>query len=109
MRYYKNKQTGVVITTTNFEYNTDEIYVEISEEEYHKTIESFIVETSEEEQQDHLRNQRIALLNAFDKWEKAVLRGREIDSEEIMNWYESILDLEESAFVNVPQRINYYL
>lgn len=56
-----------------------------------------------------LRVKREPLLIAFDKWEKAVIRGREEDSAEIMQWYQDLLDLVESAFENVPERINYYM
>lgn len=58
---------------------------------------------------ENLRNKRAPLLLAFDKWEKAVLRGREEDSAEVMQWYQDLLDLVESAFENVPDRINYYM
>lgn len=54
------------------------------------------------------RNDRAILLSAFDKWEKAVLRGREQDDYVIMRWYQSLLNLEEQAFENVPERIKYY-
>ena len=58
-----------------------------------------------------LRNKRKTLLEAFDKWEKAVLRGREVEDDTIMQWYQDILDLKESAFdeVNIPERIKYYI
>lgn len=58
---------------------------------------------------DELRLQREPLLEAFDKWEKAVLRNREQDSVVIMGWYQDILDLIPSAFENIPERIKYYL
>src|SRR5690554_655980 len=53
----------------------------------------------------------------FDIWEKAVLRGREEDSEDIMNWYQDMLDFPELITKNttkedypeVPQEIKYYL
>lgn len=64
---------------------------------------------AEEELKDRLRAKRANLLTAFDKWEKAVLRGRETDDTEIMAWYQDLLDLKESAFVSVPDRVNYYL
>lgn len=67
------------------------------------------VERELKDKQNQLRNRRKNLLNAFDKWEKAVMRGREVDSEEIMSWYKNILDLKESAFNNIPDRIKYYL
>ena len=57
----------------------------------------------------NLRIQREALLEAFDKWEKAVLRGREQDDYAIMLWYQDLLDLKESAFESVPERVKYYL
>lgn len=56
-----------------------------------------------------LRAKRVSLLNAFDKWEKAVLRGREQDDYVIMAWYSQLKDLNENAFKNIPARIKYYL
>ena len=60
---------------------------------------------------EELRRKRVSLLEAFDKWEKAVLRGREQDSEIIMQWYRDLLDLKATAFVdyNVPDKIKYFL
>ena len=55
------------------------------------------------------RIKRKQLLEAFDKWEKAVLRGREEDDDSIMLWYYDLLDLKESAFENVPTAIQYYI
>lgn len=56
-----------------------------------------------------IRNGR--LLPAFDKWEKAVIRGRESDDDNIMGWYHDILDLKTNAFLdeNIPNKIKYYL
>lgn len=65
--------------------------------------------TGEEELKNMLRAKRNSLLNAFDKWEKAVLRGREEDKGYIMAWYYDLLDLKEYAFENVPEEIKYYL
>lgn len=58
-----------------------------------------------------LRGRRAILLTAFDKWEKAVLRGREEDSADVMEWYQKLLDLDETAFTdaNIPERVKYYL
>lgn len=56
-----------------------------------------------------LRTKRAKLLTAFDKWEKAVLRGRENDDVEIMCWYYNLLNLIETAFDEIPQRVKYYL
>lgn len=63
----------------------------------------------EERRLETLRSKRVSLLTAFDKWEKAVLRGRELDDEAVMQWYQDLLDLKESAFENVPARVKYYL
>ena len=72
-----------------------------------KVIAEYHVPT-EEETKDYLRKHRQPLLLAFDKWEKAVLRGREEDDESVMQWYRDLLDLKESAFENVPERVRYY-
>ena len=66
-------------------------------------------EPTAEEVKESLRRQREPLLNAFDKWEKAVLRGREDDNDEIMAWFYDLKDLKETAFENVPKEISYYL
>lgn len=62
-----------------------------------------------EELKEQLRNKRIPLLNAFDKWEKAVLRGREQDDYSVMLWYQDLLNLKDTAFTIIPERIKYYL
>lgn len=41
---------------------------------------------------ERFRQRRKNLYRAFDIWEKAVLRGREEDSQEVINWYYSMLD-----------------
>ena len=67
-------------------------------------------EIEEQRKYDLLRKKRKTLLEAFDKWEKAVLRGREVEDDTIMQWYQDILDLKESAFekASIPERIKYY-
>lgn len=78
----------------------------------YEDIQVYVLYTDEELQERRLtklRAQREPLLSAFDKWEKAVLRGREDDSEEIMSWYHDLLDLKEAAFTMIPERIEYYL
>lgn len=74
-----------------------------------KVFVSYSDEEIEERKKAQLRARRKSLLEAFDKWEKAVLRGREDDSADIMAWYQSLLNLEESAFFDVPERVEYYL
>lgn len=79
------------------EYEDIKVYIPYSAEEL------------EERRLANLRLQRVGLLAAFDKWEKAVLRGRETDDESVMAWYRSLLDLEETAFKTIPERVRYYL
>lgn len=68
----------------------------------------YTAEELEERRLNALRERRVPLLKAFDIWEKAVLRGREKDDKSVMDWYSSLLNLEESAFENVPKRVRYY-
>lgn len=79
------------------EYEDIQVYIPYTEEEL------------EEKRLAKLRSRRVGLLTAFDKWEKAVLRGRESDDLAVMEWYRRLLDLKESAFENIPERVRYYL
>lgn len=79
------------------EYEDIQIYIPYSAEEL------------EERKNNRLREKRLPLLAAFDKWEKAVLRGREEDDEKVMAWYRAILDLDENALEEMPKRVAYYL
>lgn len=60
-----------------------------------------------------LRDKRKVLLNAFDTYNINVTRGFIKENEEqkqaIVEWYQSILDLDENAINNPPERIKYYL
>lgn len=62
-----------------------------------------------ENSKNDLRNKRIPLLLAFDIWEKAVLRNREVDDASIMAWRVSILNLDENSINLPPSRILYYI
>ena len=63
------------------------------------------------------RSYRRQMFRAFDIWEKAVLRGREEDSAEVMNWYQAMLDFPEQItetttyqdYPKLPERIKHYL
>lgn len=84
----------------------------VEEHDEIQAVKVFIPYTEEELNEIHLndlRAKREPLLTAFDKWEKAVLRGRELDDIEIMVWFRKLLDLSEDAINNVPERIKYYL
>ena len=66
-----------------------------------------------EEKINELRAKREPLLTAFDKYKSNVNYGVEFESEEqrekIIAWYRLLLELNEFAFENVPERIKYYL
>ena len=84
----------------------------VKEEWVNEDILVYIPYTPEELEQNRLnklRQERTILLQAFDKWEKAVLRGRELDDTNVMAWFNMLLDLQESAFSQIPERINYYM
>lgn len=127
MKYYFNKEDyGFLLSEENV---NEQKFIEITEQEYAEIMynidhlmspsysirENKLIVTytpiipSEEENLNYLRTERNVLLEAFDKWEKAVLRGREQDDLSIMNWYYDLLDLKETAFANVPSEIKYYL
>ena len=70
-------------------------------------------EPTAEEIKEGLRSRREQLLIAFDKYKSNVQYGIERETqmqhESMIAWYEDLLDLETSAFENVPERIKYYL
>lgn len=43
----------------------------------------------------HFRKLREQQFKAFDIWERAVLRGRETDNIDVINWYQAMLDFPE--------------
>lgn len=48
----------------------------------------------------HFRTLREQQLKSFDIWERALLRGREQDSQEVMDWYQEMLDFPEQVTEN---------
>lgn len=60
-----------------------------------------------------LRMNRKNILEAFDKYKTNIIYGIITESENdkisIIEWYQKILDLDESAFENIPEAIKYYL
>lgn len=129
MKMYYDKLNDSFFSCTNFDYEPRENQdYELSQEEYdeyinkvmggytiiptyneNKVVFDYFLDTNNQVFLESLRDKRKPLLEAFDKWEKGVLRGREEDSEDIMNWYQDLLDLKESTFENIPERIQYYL
>lgn len=67
----------------------------------------------QQEKNKELRRLREPLLIAFDKYKSNVNYGVEFESEEqrekIIAWYRLLLELNEFAFENVPDRVKYYL
>lgn len=112
MKNTKLYKTLIRENKSEFERQYAELYKWCKENGYalKNNKEYFYCEPLDEEQRlAILRTKRAKLLTAFDKWEKAVLRGRETDSIAIMQWYKDLLDLKESAFNSVPERVKYYL
>ncbi len=66
---------------------------------------------------EKLRNKREPLLEAYDRYKVNVLYGIEkidtlkeqTDKKLIDDWYRKILDLNEEAINNLPEKIKYYL
>ncbi len=78
----------------------------------YEDIQVFVPYTADElaeRKKSALRARRSVLLSAFDKWEKAVLRGRESDDVAVMEWYQRLLDLDELAFESIPNRVQYFI
>lgn len=105
-----------------FKYYIDDL--EVTQDVYYQKLDSnfydesilknengreFRLNFNKEKKEKMLRKKRDPLLLVFDKWEKAVLRGREVDDPNIMLWYQDLKELKESAFENIPNRISYYL
>lgn len=59
-----------------------------------------------------IRDARKDLLSAFDKYKTNVHYGIVVESplehSTILDWYQSLLDLKDEAFINVPEVIKYY-
>ena len=66
-----------------------------------------------DEKKNFLRQKRAGLLNAFDILKGNVNFGVEqlttAEKKEIVIWYKSLLDLDESAFNLIPERVQKYL
>lgn len=107
MEYELNKKYdfSMVDEISEFVANNPKYLISVNEFENYV----FIYENENYNELDELRAKRTILLTAFDKWEKAVLRGREEDDKSIMKWYTDILDLVSEAYTNIPERISYYL
>ena len=76
-------------------------------------IEQYEFPVNPEAEKNQLRRQRKPLLEAFDKYKTNVLYGVITESKSqhttVMYWYYSLLDLQASAFSNIPDVIKYYV
>jgi hypothetical protein len=67
----------------------------------------------QEELQNELRAQREPILKAFDIYKTNVQYGIDTETAEehliIIMWYQDLLDLKESAFINIPDKIKRYM
>lgn len=109
---YIPQENEYYITEKQFndlESNRDKVITATLNDDSTLTFEFVEIPLTEEQILNQLRVKRKPLLEAFDLWEKAVLRGREEDDASIMLWYYDLLNLVESAFENIPDRIKYYL
>lgn len=99
----------------DLEVTQDVYYQKLNSNFYNETIlknengREFRLNSNKEKKDKMLRKKREPLLTAFDKWEKAVLREREVDDSAVMQWYENLKQLKDSAFETIPERIAYYL
>ncbi len=79
--------------------------------DYYQTDEEQIKD--EELRINNLRTKRSVILEAFDKYKINVYYGITIETtelkEQILEWYQQLLDLNEEAFNNIPKAIKYYL
>lgn len=82
----------------------------------YEDIQTFIpyrADELEERRLKALRERREPIIIAFDKYKTNVEYGIESESTEqhaaMLAWYQDLLDLEETAFENVPERVRYYL
>ena len=81
----------------------------ISEANIHNHLDKI----SGEHKQQMKRFARTALLRALDIYDKNVVKGREIETEErktiIDQWYRDLLDLKDEAFINIPSEVKRHL
>lgn len=67
----------------------------------------------EENRLNDLRKKREPLLIAFDKYkgnvQYGVLSETAAEHAEIIAWYKDLLDLKQSAFENIPSKVNHYI
>lgn len=78
-----------------------------------KIVELGYTEATIGRKKEYLRSSRPRLLMAFDKYKSNINYGVINETLEernaIIEWYNGLLELEEESFVNIPEKIKYYL
>lgn len=111
------EQKGVLLGIEMPLSEIDELLCEQSQGKELKVVDGRVIAeyhvSTKEEKLDTLRGQREPLLNAFDTYKTNVEYGIETETAEehtaMLQWYKALRDLDESAFINIPERIRYYL
>lgn len=128
MKYYINKESYGIVVFNNFVLESlEDKYIEITKEQYDEYQEKkngyeraveikdgkVIMTYVKKENKNKLRSQREAILTAFDKYKTNVLYGIETETEEqkneVIEYYNKLLALDEDAINNVPSYIRYYM
>lgn len=128
MKYYINKESYGIVVFNNFVLESlEDKYIEITKEQYDEYQEKknsyeraveikdgkAIMTYVKKENKNKLRSQREAILTAFDKYKTNVLYGIETETEEqkneVIEYYNKLLALDEDAINNVPSYLRYYM
>ena len=128
MKYYINKESYGIVVFNNFVLESlEDKYIEITKEQYdeyqekksgyERTIEikdgKVIMTYVKKENKNKLRSQREAILTAFDKYKTNVLYGIETETEEqkneVIEYYNKLLALDEDTINNIPSYLRYYM
>lgn len=86
----------------------------IEKQSCYKIIDNEFIFDSEKEidyDKNELREKRESILEAFDIYKSNVNYGieQEENKEDIINWYQNLLDLNEMAFNTIPIKIKKYM
>ena len=126
MPKYSKFKKGTIAFVSEYEHlavNLGCAYVELSEEQMtnlcflrYDEDQHYVYEDVEEKEtfaKELLRGKRKSLLTAFDTYRTNVQYGDVKETyeqkENLLNWYQRILDLDEEAIDNPPEEITYYL
>ena len=72
-----------------------------------------LLNTVPEARKNVFRERRTILLSALDIYDKNVSKGRitetETEKETVDKWYKALLELDEKAFYDIPEKVKKYL